>query len=261
MQALRQMGAGLIYGLVSITLTIGGLSLALGEHIALPPPSPTFSLPAFPPTLSPSQPFIPTDTALPSPIPTTAVPPDSGCPHPSGWYVIIVQPGNTLLSIAAQYGVTPDQLAQANCLITQNIAPGYQLYVPIQPTSTVAFHCGPFPGWVFNYVVQPSDTLYHISVLFSTTVDALKFANCKLSNEILIGERLWVPNVPTITPGVTYIPDFSTSTEIPTEPLTLTPIDTDTPTTTFTASPTSTETRTPTVTPTATITPFPSATP
>jgi hypothetical protein len=98
--------------------------------------------------------------------------------------------------------------------------------------------CGPYYGWLKSYTVQQGDTLFHIATLYRTTVNALLIANCRQSTLIVPGERLWVPNVPTITPGITFVPTFASPTPFPTLPLTLTPI----PYFTETAVPTPTNT-------------------
>jgi hypothetical protein len=93
----------------------------------------------------------------------------------------------------------------------------------VPPSATVtALPCGPFQGWI-TYTIQPGDTLFHIALLYSTTVAQLQRANCLGNSQyIRAGSRLWVPNVATITPGVTVIPDFPTPSETPTLPLTAT---------------------------------------
>ena len=247
MRALRQLGAALIYGLVSVVLVVGGLSLALGESYTVSHPTATFSLPPLPQTLT-FTPAGPTQPPTLTPLPTQMPPPPTNCLPPVGWSPILVQPGDTLSSLAARYGTTPELLAQANCLLTQNLAAGYTLYAPSVATNA-APNCGPYPGWIYAYVVQPGDTFYHIALQYGTTVEVLKSANCRVSNEIFPGERLWVPDVPTITPGVTIIPTFPTETEVPTEPLTLTPLP-------FTATVIPTNTYPP-----PTVTAFPTTTP
>jgi hypothetical protein len=131
-----------------------------------------------------------------------------------------------LSSLAEYYHITTDQLTEGNCLASPYLSPGYGLYVPplTLPVNTIV-SCGPFPGWVRGYIVEPGDTLFHIATLFRTTVPNLQRANCKSNSTVIFpGDRLWVPNVPTVTPGLTIIPTFNTHTEIPTEPLTLTPL-------------------------------------
>ncbi len=242
MQAARQLGSGLFYALISIVLVVGGLSLALAENkIAstatstpsftarpqtLPPISTTqVGLPQVNPTQVSPTPAGPAATRINQPSPTQTSPILTNCIPPSGWIFITVQSGKSLSSIAAEYRITPDQLAEANCLSAQSLPPGYGIYVPPLPANTT-IPCGPFPGWVRGYVVQPGDTLFHIATLYGTSVHDLQRANCKSNSTIIFpGDRLWVPNVPTITPGVTTIPTFNnTPTEIPTMPLTQTPL-------------------------------------
>lgn len=249
-RAVRQIAGGLIYGLVSVVLLVGGLSLALGESYTVSPPTATVSLPPLPQTLT----FTPagsTQSSTGAPLPTQTPPPSVNCAPPAGWNPIVVQPGDTLSSLAAQYGVTPEQLAQGNCLLTQNLTPGYTLYAPAFPAfpTSTSLQCGPLPGWIYAYTVKSGDTLFRIALLYSTTTANLMTANCKTSTAIFPGDRLWVPNVPTITPGVTIIPTFPTETEVPTEPLTLTPLP-------FTATVNPTNTYPPSIL-TPTVTPFP----
>ena len=265
MQFVRQLGAGLIYALVSIILVIGGLSLSLAESFTVMQPTSTPTVPSLPGTLTPTMPG-PTATVTATTLPTQTPLAPTNCPPPPGWIRVTVLPGDTIASLAYRYHITPDQLTQANCLPSSGLAPGYYLYVPPLPTQT-AIPCGPFPGWVLGYVVQPGDTLFHIATQYGTTVNNLMLANCHFSNEIFAGQQLWVPNVPMITPGVTIIPTFTTPTYSPTPTLTLLP-----PTASIaptlapsaTQVPTSTSTPIPSdtpVPPTATITAFPTSTP
>jgi len=267
MQAARQLGGGLIYGLVSIVLVVGSLSLALAENAAPPTHlTPTSALPAAPQTLTPTQPGsteFPTSTPLPTPTPL----PPTNCPPPPGWILISVQPGDTLTNLATRYNTSADLIGQGNCLLTSSLAIGYGLYVPYTPPQfqpTPVILCGPIPGWIRNYIVQPGDDLYRIALRYGTATTELQRANCITNpNAIPVGLQLWVPKVPTITPGITFIPQFNTQTEVPTEPLTLTPLPfTETVEPTSTSIP-NTATSAPTATnipPTATITAFPTAT-
>jgi LysM repeat protein len=232
MQAARQMGSGLIYALISIVLVLGGLSLSLAEGRNSIPPSPTPGLTPLPQTGTPV-PFTQVITATPPLGITSLVIPSQtqtssalvNCTPPSGWILITVQSGESFSILAARYHISPELLEQANCLsASQNLPPGYGIFVPPLPTNT-AIPCGPFPGWIRGYTVQSGDTLFHIATIYRTTLGDLERANCKSNSTIIFaGERLWVPNVPTITPGVTLIPIFDTPTEFPTEPLTLTPL-------------------------------------
>lgn len=247
-QVLRQLGGGLLLGLLSVVIIIGAMSLALAEGNS-PPPT---SLPTLP-TLSSLPSITPSFTAL---IPTAAAPlssptntaislPPASCPIPSGWFLITIQQFDTLEGIAARYHTTGTILASANCLGSASLQPGRGLYVPPLPQNT-AVPCGAPYGWV-QYTVQPGDTLYHISQLYRITVPELKHANCLISDIITLGGHLWVPNTVTSTPNATPINiEFATVTpEASNTP-------TATSTATSTATPTSTSTATSTATPTAT---------
>jgi LysM repeat protein len=187
---LRQFGTAILTTLVSITLVIGGLSLALAEGR----PTTSFA----------------TVTSSISPIPTlTDTLPAVLASETATQFLVIGTPTNAILSNQT----------------------------PIQTISTLAgsvttpIACGSPYGWVKTYVVQPGDTLYRIALNYYTTTADLQRANCKgTSTTIHSGEYLWTPNVAPRTPGVTTIPEFKTSTPIPTDPLTETPLP-------FTASP------------------------
>jgi hypothetical protein len=185
--SLRQLGSGLFYALVSVVLVVGGLSLALAEGSVKPAP---------PPTAQPSFTIPPPTATVPPPSPTSAIPP-TATPR-------------VFIATATQ------SLPSPTAAVTRRATPTFRAY----PST---FSCGPYAGWIRAYTVQPGDTLFHISTLYRTTVTALQTANCKSTSIIFPGDRLWVPKVPTITPGLTFIPTFETSTAVPTEPLTLTP--------------------------------------
>ncbi len=213
MSSLRQLGTGLLYALVSVVLVVGGLSLALAEGgiRTAPPTGQPSATPAVATTIAPS---------------TTAAPQS---PTP-----LVSTPTGTAIS------PTPQAI-----IVTATPIPAspttYTYYFTPRPTSTRIVYatripCGPYAGWRLSYTVQPGDTLFHIATLYGTTVPALQTANCKSNTVIYPGDRLWVPNVATITPGVTLIPTFPTDTPVPTEPLTLTPL----PYFTETAAPTNT---------------------
>ena len=265
MKVLRQMGAGLIIGVVSLLLVIGGISLSLAETAAPPsPPTPSpiptifaveFASPLPSPTLFilPTS-ELPTSTSIPTFTPAQA----ATCTIPGGWIPITVGVNDTLYSIAERYKTTADILNASNCL--NNIAPatGSIVYVPPVPTVTV-IPCGPPSTWVRAHSVKPGENLYRISLLYRTTVPVLQTANCMGSSTIIhVGQVLWVPNVPTSTPGITITPT-RTNTQIsstPTSTASRTP-DFSTPTNTATKTP---DFSTATLAPTQTLTPFPTLT-
>ena len=222
MQALRQVGIGFIFALISSGLVLGSLSTGLAEgYISQPRPTITeTSIPA-------SEPLLPSSTQTPAdlsllppptipPSPTSTQPAPTNCPPPSGWLQYSVLVGDTLASLAQQYNTTNTNLLAANCLQTEVLIPNTFIYVPPFPTQTI-IPCSPAPGWI-TYIVQRGDNLYRLSLAYRVSVFDLQKGNCLDTVNINAGQRLYVPNVPTSTPAIT-----STST------LTLTPATTFTP--------------------------------
>lgn len=267
MQALRQMGGGIFIAIISLLLVIGGISLSLSESNSKEQATPT-PLPPIIIVTSLEQPTstpiiintntseAPTLTPIVQPSATLAVPiVPVICNPPVGWIQIVVNANDTLYTIAERYKTTSDILNASNCLNNTIPSAGSLLYVPPVPTVTV-IPCGPPTGWVKRHIVQPGDNLFRIALSYGITYPQLQRANCMgSSTTIYTGQLLWVPNVPTLTPGVTIVPNFPTATS--TLAPTSTFIVTDSPVPTITSAPTNTS-----VPPTATasITPFPSPT-
>lgn len=100
--------------------------------------------------------------------------------------VHVVQRGETLSSIAARYGTTPQAIVQANGLRNANyIFAGQRLTIPTGGGSTAAGG---------TYVVRPGDTLSSIAARHRTTVNAIVRANgLANANYIYAGQRLVIP--------------------------------------------------------------------
>lgn len=107
--------------------------------------------------LAPPSPTPAADTGVallaPSATPEATSPPVTppACVPPADWGIHVVQPGNTLYSLAQRYGSKVDLLMQVNCLNTTTIFVGQRLYVPgslatpvlqIPPTPTSAVASG-----------------------------------------------------------------------------------------------------------------------
>ncbi len=110
---------------------------------------------------------------------------------PPNTFAYIVQPGDTMFTIAQRFGVSLDALIAANPQIPNpsQIRPGQTVCVP---TSTPP---GPCPPNTFAYTVQPGDSMFLIAQRFGVSLDALIAANPQISNPSLIlpGQIVCVP--------------------------------------------------------------------
>jgi len=276
--------AALILGSVRLTQIDPLLRVAVPTRVAYVPTLTLY------PTALPS----PTPTGAPAPTvmvtPTPRSPLVSQCLTPAGWVPYFVQPGETLISLAARTGSSAYLLMQGNCLGVTEVQTGDLLYLPLGMVRTPTprpYLCGPPSGWVLTFV-QHGNTLFSLARFYGTTIEAIRIANCLAGYMIYAGQGLYLPPVmvmtptpfpppPTWTPTMlppeltpTYPPDEATPTPTPMPPeptLTATPTPLEpTATPTLTPTPTATPeeptlTPTPTPTPTATSTPSPEPTP
>src|SRR5215207_6665677 len=220
MKPLRQLGVGITIGLISAILVIGGIFLSLAEtfpSLATPtqiPPTLQLNFPTITPSLAHPQSETPTSTSTGTPTTLLSSSSPTVCaPPPAIWVQISITTGDTVYSIAQRYRTTTEILSAANCLSSLELPGGYTLLVPPVPATVTVIPCGPPTGWVRAYIVQPGDNLFRISISYGTTVPQLQRANCMGSSiTIFSGQRLWVPNVPTRTPGITIVPEIPTAT-------------------------------------------------
>jgi LysM repeat protein len=218
---------------------------------------PTIASPSPTPSPWPTEASVSPTTPAPSATPTSSDHLIPSCPQPAGWFVYTVQQGDTLPGLAWRSGVTTYALMQANCLSSQIISPGQQIYLPPTFYATATpkpYTCGPPLGWTYLYRVQRGDTLYSLSRRFGVGIEAIRRANCLRSYQINVGQVLFMPQPPlyTYTPWPTPTPTFTPS---PTLTSTHTPTPTPTPSPTPTITPTGTTVPTLTHTPTITVTP------
>lgn len=255
MKPLRQLSVGIIIGLVSAILVVGGIFLSLAETFpslataTQIPPTLQLNFPTITPSLASAQSETPTATPTATQTAGLASSSPSSCaPPPAGWTQISVIAGDTVYSIAQRYRTTTEILSAANCLSSLELPAGYLLLVPPVPATVTVIPCGPPFAWVRAYIVQPGDNLFRISISYGTTVAQLQRANCMGSSiTIFPGQRLWVPNVPTRTPGITIVPDLPTATATPSQTNTSEPIaTTEVPTATASQIPTTEVPPTPT---------------
>ena len=130
-------------------------------------------------------------------------------PAQQGYTVHVVQPGETLYSIAMRYGVSAAAIASANNIYNPDlIYAGQSLVIPgsYAPPAPPAPH--PAPGG--TYVVQLGDTLSAIAWKFGTTVSALMAANNITNpNWIYAGQVLVIPGAGSYPPS--YPPNYPPS--------------------------------------------------
>jgi LysM repeat protein len=105
--------------------------------------------------------------------------------HAASTSAYIVQPGDTLIDIAARHGVSVSELAGANGLRWDSwVYAGQRLAIPdSQPDTDV------------TYVVRSGDTLISIASHFGTTTRNIVSTNQLLSTRIYVGQRLTIPCV------------------------------------------------------------------
>lgn len=93
----------------------------------------------------------------------------------------VVRPGDTLYSIAQQFGVTPEDIAKENRISNvDRIYVGERLYISVPPVES-------------TYVVRPGDTLFSIANQFNTSVsNLLRLNRIKNPNMIYPGQVIYV---------------------------------------------------------------------
>lgn len=114
----------------------------------------------------------------------------AGTPPPSSGTTseYIVQPGDTLFSIARRYNTTVEEICRLNGIVNPwYIRVGQRLVIPYGGTSTS-------PTGGSTYVVQPGDTLYGIAARFGKNVwDIIAANNLSDPYWIWVGQVLIIP--------------------------------------------------------------------
>lgn len=216
------------------------------------PPAQDTATPGPSPTTGPTSPTAPTavPTGTPTPIPSPTAQED-------GRILYTVVAGDTLIGIAARFGLELQTLLDLNGLTeTSFINPGDQLllgYAPGTTSSNTPTPSSIFPNTTVRpdgaivYKVQEGDTLTSIAVTYDLTLEELYELNNIDENTIItIGQELIVGQqpIPQSTGGSSDEPTetpSATHTYTPTPPP---PTDTPEPTETFTPLPQPTATNT-----------------
>jgi LysM repeat protein len=187
--------------LIVIWLT-GGDTPALPSFLATPTPTPTITNTPVPPTATATI----TPTFTHSPTPTEVWPKE-----------YIIELGDSLWSVAEQFGVTIELLVAYNDIADPNNVPiGTKLTIP-QPESDLPTET-PLPedlkvGDKIEYMVKPGDSLALIAERFGTTVeDIVEENDIEDENNIGIGTLLIITVGPTPTPTDTALPETPSET-------------------------------------------------
>lgn len=122
-----------------------------------------------------------------------------------GYTIYVVQPGDTLPSVATQFSTTVQIIEQANRLAGSGVLlPGEKLQVPVKTaTATPAV-----ADTGTTYTVKAGDTLAAIASSFDLTVDDLANVNAlKDVNSLSVGQVLIIPGKSSALPdGVAMFP-------------------------------------------------------
>lgn len=132
--------------------------------------------------------------------------------------------------------LTPTQADVGIPPIVTMVAPRLEeeIVTPITPTDTptpaaptrpfTACVVAPPPGWV-RYTVQPGNTLFSLAGHTAAGVARVKQANCLTSDNIQVGQQLWLPQLPpVVTPPTPTLTPTATATPSPTPTATDTPV-------------------------------------
>jgi LysM repeat protein len=119
--------------------------------------------------------------------------------QPEGWVPYTVKSGDNLTFLARRGGTTVDKLVETNCLESQELQIGEQLYVPADSLKTdiPLLQCDSErpKDWVL-YEVQPGDTLSSLAERSGVSLADVMTVNCLDSDTIdtiVIGSKLYLP--------------------------------------------------------------------
>ncbi len=114
----------------------------------------------------------------------------------------VVQPGDTLYSIAREVGISVETLKYINNLSSNVLSVGQVLIVPTDITVVPPDASGENG----NYTVMSGDTLYSIALKYNVSVDDIISANNLTSNVLSVGQKLFIPtDIEQPSSSVTYV--------------------------------------------------------
>lgn len=96
--------------------------------------------------------------------------------------------GDNIQTIAGTYEVTVEDILVTNGLAAEDIEVGTVLYIPPEHAKG---YFNPDSG---DYTIVTGDDLYAIAERFGTTVEKIKEVNELDSNEVEVGETIYIPD-------------------------------------------------------------------
>ena len=113
---------------------------------------------------------------------------------PAGSNYYTVKSGDSLWSISKKFGITVDELKNANNLSSNLLSVGQNLIIPGKEAQATGD----------EYVVKKGDTLYSIARKYNTSVDNLKSINNITTDSLAIGQIIKLPSTNNVASD-TYI--------------------------------------------------------
>ena len=131
------------------------------------------------------------------------------------WTPYIVQPKDSLASLAYRFGIGQNDILQNNCLAQDKLIVGDQILLPRLPQTDASgeqCYAPPPPDWV-PYWIRPGDDLRELAKRSKTTVDEVIRVNCLGSAHAAARRVIFLPppsnpnSLPLrVTPNATTLP-------------------------------------------------------
>lgn len=126
----------------------------------------------------------------------TAVPPEPTAAPTVGEQMHTVRAGETLFSLAQQYGLTVEEVAAANDITNVNVLEvGQQLVIPAPGTVEITPTETPAPSTEERvHIVRPGENLFRIGLQYGFTVEELaEYNGITNANVLEVGQQIRIP--------------------------------------------------------------------
>jgi LysM repeat protein len=183
-----------ILTLITGMLVLGILASCTRERAIEIPPVGVTSEAASPGTAADEPQVVVVPLASPVPVDTPELEPTPTPAFATAPYA--VQPGDSVSTIAEQFGTTPQTIREMNLLTTDALQVGQVLRVPNTTGAGTAASGDPAPAeGPFEYVVKPGDTLLSIAIEFGVSANEIVMANTLSNpNSLFVGQTITIPN-------------------------------------------------------------------